>query len=320
MKPAQFWQALALAFIAFTAAALISPLIGSAHVDFARAFQGLSPDREILVFARIPRTLLALLAGGGLAVTGVLFQAILRDSLAEPYTLGISSGASAGAVAAICFGWNTWLSSGMGALAVLALVLLLALENRRLSPFTLLLAGVTMNFVAVAFIVTLNSLSNIGQSFTITRWLMGGLDASEYGPLLPLALVILPVTGLLLWRARDWNLLSIGEDWAASRGMSSTRLVLIGYLAGSLLTAAITAITGPISFVGLLVPHALRLKFGADHRILIPCSFLFGGAFLAICDMIARTVLTPMELPVGVITAFIGGPFFIWLLRRRQLR
>ena len=317
MRPDQFWRALAIGVLAVFAAAIVSPMIGSAHIDFARALKGLSPDREILMYARVPRMLLALLAGGALAVTGVVFQAILRDSLAEPYTLGISSGASAGAVAAISFGWNTWLCSSIGALAVLALVLLIAFENRRLSPFTLLLAGVTMNFVSVAVIVTLHSLSSIGQSFSISRWLMGGLDASEYGPLLPLALVIFPVTGFLLWRARDWNLLAIGEDWAATRGLSSTRLVLTGYLAGSLLTAGITAITGPISFVGLLVPHALRLRFGADHRTLIPLSFLFGGAFLALCDTAARTVLSPAELPVGVITALVGGPFFIWLLRRR---
>lgn len=318
MRPDQFWYAIGVGLIAVLAAAILSPLIGSAHIDLSRVYQGLSPDREILVYARLPRTLLALLTGGALAVTGVLFQAILRDSLAEPYTLGISSGASAGAVAAICFGWNTWLWSSIGSLAVLALVLVISFENRRLSPFTLLLAGVTMNFVTVAIIVTLHSLSSIGQSFTISRWLMGGLDTSEYGPLLPLALIILPVTGFLLWRARDWNLLAIGEEWAASRGLSSTRLVLIAYLAGSLITAGVTAITGPIGFVGLLVPHALRLRFGADHRILIPCSFLFGGAFLAFCDAAARTLLSPNELPVGVITAFAGGPFFIWLLRRRR--
>lgn len=319
MSPERYWRAIATGVAAMLAAAVIAPLIGSAQIDLGRAFAGASPDYEILVFARLPRTLLALLAGGALAVTGLLFQAILRDSLAEPYTLGISSGSSAGAVAAICFGWNAWLCSSIGALLVMGAVLAIAYENRRLSPFTLLLAGVTMNFVTVAVIVLLHSLSSVGQSFAISRWLMGGLDASEYGPLGPLAAVAIPVCVYLTVEARGWNLLAMGEDWAATRGLKSNRLVLTGYLAGSLLTAAVTAITGPIGFVGLLVPHALRLRFGADHRVLMPLSFLFGGAMLAVCDSIARTVLSPAELPVGVITAFLGGPFFIWLLRRRRM-
>ncbi|MGH9666288.1 MAG: FecCD family ABC transporter permease, partial [Bryobacteraceae bacterium] len=119
-------------------------------------------------------------------------------------------------------------------------------------------------------------------------------------------------------KAREWNLLAVGEDWAAARGVSSTRLILTGYLAGSFMTASVTALTGPIGFVGLIVPHALRLRLGADHRVLIPCSFLLGAAFLTVCDTVSRTALAPTEIPVGVITALLGGPFFIWLLRSKR--
>jgi iron complex transport system permease protein len=122
----------------------------------------------------------------------------------------------------------------------------------------------------------------------------------------------------VFWRARDWNLLAVGEEWAAARGVSSSKLVVAGYIAGSIMTGTITAFTGPIGFIGLIVPHGLRFIFGADHRVLIPCSFLAGAAFLAVCDTLARTVLSPVDIPVGVITAMLGGPFFLWLLRRTR--
>lgn len=305
--------------------ALATPLIGSAHVDYARALAGLSPDHEILFYARIPRVLLSLIAGGALAATGVLFQALLRDPLAEPYTLGISSGASLGAVLAICFGWRAfgplpgiWVSASLGAAAALFTVLALAFEGRRISSFTLLLAGVTINSICLALILFLHSLASFAQSFAITRWLMGGIDAVEYRTLAWLAAGVIPICFLVFWRARDWNLLAVGEDWAAARGVSASHLTLLGYIAGSFMTGTVTSITGPIGFVGLIVPHALRLKLGADHRRLLPCSILLGAAFLAVCDTASRTVLAPTEIPVGVITALLGGPFFIWLLRSKR--
>jgi iron complex transport system permease protein len=147
---------------------------------------------------------------------------------------------------------------------------------------------------------------------------MGGIDAVEYSTLGWVALTVLPMILVIFAKSREWNLLAVGEDWAAARGVSTSRLILIGYLAGSFITGTVTALTGPIAFVGLIVPHALRLRFGADHRLLVPCSFLVGAAFLAVCDTVARTILAPTEVPVGVITALAGGPFFIWLLRSRR--
>jgi iron complex transport system permease protein len=325
MSRSRFWAALALSACVLAITASIAPLIGSAHVDYARAFAGVSPDKEILFLVRVPRVLLALLAGGTLAVTGVLFQAILREPLAEPFTLGISSGSSLGAVLAICFGWNrffgipaTWAAAFTGAAATLILVLTIAFERRRVSSFTLLLAGVSINSIAMATILFLHNVATFSQSFAITRWLMGGLDAVEYGVIGGLAVVLVPVIAAVFWRARDWNLLAVGEEWASSRGVHATRMLVAGYVAGSLMTGSVTAFTGPIGFIGLIVPHALRIAFGADHRVLVPCSFLLGASFLIVCDTVARTVLSPTEVPVGVITAMLGGPFFIWLLRGKR--
>ncbi len=307
------------------AAAIVLPLIGPAPLDLRRAWAGVSPDYEILFEARLPRVLLALLAGGTLAVAGALFQALLRDALATPYTLGVSSGASLGAVLAMSLGWQelaglpaVWVAAFAGAALVLFLVMGIASEGRRMSSFTLLLAGVTINSICLALILLLQYLAGFAQSIAIVRWLMGGIEAVSYATLAAVAAAILPVLGYIFWKAREWNLLAVGEEWAAARGVATERLLLAGYLLGSFVTGSITALTGPIGFVGLIVPHALRLKLGADHRMLIPCCFLAGAPFLAVCDTLARTALAPTEVPVGVITAMLGGPFFIWLLRSRR--
>ena len=325
MGSRRVWLAVAISAAVALATLCIAPLIGSTSIDYARAFAGQSPDKEILFYTRLPRVLLALLAGGTLAVAGVLFQALLRDALATPYTLGISSGASLGAVIAICLGWRAvaglsavWICSFAGSALVLLLVLGIASEGRRMSSFTLLLAGISINTICLAAILFLQYIANFGQTFAIVRWLMGGIDAVEYSTLAWLAAATLPAVALIFLKARDWNLMAVGEEWAAARGVNVSRLMLTGYLLGSFVTGSVTALTGPIAFVGLIVPHALRLRLGADHRMLIPCSFLLGAAFLAVCDTLSRTVLAPTEVPVGVVTALLGGPFFIWLLRSKR--
>ena len=321
----RFWIAVLSSASAALVVLCLAPLIGSTSINYSRALAGLSPDSEILFYTRLPRVLLALLAGGALAVAGVLFQAMLRDALATPYTLGVSSGASLGAVAAICLGWREvghlpaiWLASVAGAAVVLFLVMGVATEGRRMSSFTLLLAGVSINTICLAAILFLQYIASFGQTFAIVRWLMGGIDAVDYSTLAWFAAAVLPAVGLIFLRARDWNLMAVGEDWAAARGVSVSRLMLSGYVLGSFLAGSVTALAGPIGFVGLIVPHALRLKLGADHRLLLPCSFFTGAAFLAVCDTLARTVLAPTEIPVGVVTALLGGPFFIWLLRSKR--
>lgn len=305
--------------IALVVALLFAPLVGSTHIDLGQAFRGVSPDHEIFFFARLPRVILAALGGAALAVTGVLFQCMLRDPLAEPYTLGVSSGASVGAVLAICLNFPaTGVASLVGAGAILLIVLAMSMQGRRLSSFTLLLTGVTLNSMSFAIILFLHSVASFSQSFVISRWLMGGVDAIEYSTLAWLAAAVLIVTAFVTLRAPRWNLLAMGEDWTDSRGVSPGALTITGYVAGSILTGLVTSLTGPIGFVGLIVPHALRLKFGADHRVLLPCSFFLGGAFLCLCDTLSRTLIPPTDIPVGVLTALCGGPFFLWLLRTRR--
>jgi iron complex transport system permease protein len=309
-----FWCAVALIVVA-----LAAPMIGSASVSLRAALAGVSPDHEIFFYARLPRVLLSLLAGASLAVTGVIFQSILRDPLAEPYTLGVSSGASVGAVLAVCLGFRgASVAAFLGAVAVMAIVLGMATEGRRMSSFTLLLTGVTMNSLCFAVILFLHSIASFAQSFAISRWLMGGLDAVEYSTLAWFALVVLAMCAVAIFEAPSWNLISMGEDWASARGVNAGRLTALGFLLGSVLTAASTSLCGPIGFVGLIVPHALRLWLGADHRVLLPCSFLLGAAFLCVCDTLSRVVLAPVEIPVGVVTAICGAPFFLWLLRTRR--
>ena len=314
------------AAVAFLAVVLVlTPLIGSSEISLIRAWNGESPDSEILFAVRIPRVLLAALAGGALALAGVIFQALLRDALATPFTLGVSNGAALGAVIAICFGWRMvgpipviWLCALGGALVTITVVAGIAREGRRMSSFTLLLTGVAINSMAMAAILFLHYSAGFTQSFAIVRWLMGGIDSPELSTLALLAVVVGGGLFLAMWKANDLNLLAVGEDWAATRGVELGALMRMAFFLGSMLTAVVTAMTGPIGFIGLLTPHALRMVVGADHRVLAPLSFCVGGAFLAICDTVARTAMAPAEIPVGVITAMLGGPFFIWLLRARR--
>ena len=317
--------ALVSSLIAMIASSLLAITLGSHPLNFGRALQGLSPDHEILMQLRLPRALLALWTGGALALSGVLFQALLRNPLATPYTLGVSGGASLGAVLAIFFGWNAIgkisavsFSACVGSAAVLFLIVGISSEGRKMSSVGLLLAGVTIETMCGAVILFLSNLVGFLKSFSVTRWLMGGIDAPAYSTLFWLSVVLAPVCALIFWFSREWNLLAVGETWAATRGLSTSRLLLIGCITGSILTGAVTSLTGPIGFVGLIVPHALRLWVGADHRILAPCSFLVGAAFVVLCDLFSRTILAPVEIPVGIITALLGGPFFIWMLRRRR--
>jgi len=310
---------------AFVAAGIAAVTIGSRTLNLAAALHGVSPDHEILWELRLPRALLSLWTGGALAVAGVLFQALLRNALATPYTLGVSGGASLGAVLAIVFGWSSFagisgvsFAACVGAAAVLVLNVVLASNRGRLSSVSLLLAGVTINSMCGAAILFLSSLVGLLKSFAVTRWLMGGIDAPDYLTLVWLTAVLAPVCAVVFWYSREWNLLSVGETWAAARGVSTGKMLVLGCLAGSILTGAVTALTGPIAFVGLIVPHALRMWVGADHRTLLPCSFLLGAAFVALCDVFSRTILAPVEIPVGVITSLLGGPFFIWMLSSRR--
>lgn len=273
-------------------------------------------EYNIFVTFRVPRLLLGLLAGAALSVSGCLFQAVLRNPLASEYTLGISSGAALGAVIAI-FADFTWIWAGslLGALGALVLMASVFLRQRRVSATGLVLAGVSINSVASSIIILLQSLSGFQRSFSVTTWLVGAVDSVEGGTIALYAAVVLPVIAWVIWKAPDWDILSMGEAWAAGRGLNVRRAMWQACLAGSLLTAATVTLTGPIGFVGLMAPHIVRRFSGGSHKSLLPATFLFGAAFLAVCDAIARTVFRPGEIPAGVVTALIGGPGLIWILR-----
>lgn len=315
----RFWKIMIGSLAVCLAVLAITPWIGSSPIELDQVLIPQTVDHEIFFHARLPRVLLAMLAGGALSIAGVLFQALLRDSLADPYTLGISSGASLGAVLAICFGFSAvWLASLCGATGALLVVMWLASQGRRVSSFSLLMSGVTVNTMAIAVILLLQSVASFSQSFAISRWLMGSIESVEYSTIATLAAVVVPLTLVACWTARSWNLLAAGEEWAASRGLPTGRFIWLGFVSGSLITGSVTVITGPVGFLGLIVPHAIRLWLGADHRLLLPTSFLLGGAFLVVSDTLARSILPPSDIPVGVVTAICGGPFFLWLLRSRQ--
>ena len=182
----------------------------------------------------------------------------------------------------------------------------------------LLLAGVTANFFFAAMVMFIHYLSDFSQSFQIIRWLMGGLDITDYKTILSVYPVVFLGIFILMFISRDMNLISTGDHSASSRGVNVGRIQKIGFITASLITGAVVAICGPIGFVGLIVPHIVRLFVGPDLRILIPTSMLFGASFLIICDTFSRTLLAPTEIPVGIITAMLGGPFFIWLLKRKR--
>ena len=259
-------------------------------------------------------------------MAGVLFQTILRNSLADPFTLGISAGSSFGAVVAIWLGFETvvWgiptvsLAAFAGALLAIFLVFYIARTGQALPTLTLLLAGVTLNFVFGAVIMFIHYAANFSQGYLMTRWMMGAVDSADIGSVAHSAPFVVGCLVALLWISGQLNPMAAGEEWAASRGIDVHRLKIVIYLIGSVQTAAMTAFSGPIGFVGLIVPHTARLLFGPDHRTLIPASFFIGSAFLVLCDTAARTLFAPTEIPVGVITALLGGPFFIALLKRKR--
>jgi iron complex transport system permease protein len=306
-------------------ALVLAPLGGSQRVSLAAALHGEPAAAAILWQLRLPRVLLSLLAGAGLAVSGLGFQTLFRNPLAEPYTLGVASGAALGAVLALRFEATAQLglpvvaaASFAGALGATALVVGLALRREGAATSTLLLAGVAVSLSCSAIILFVQYLADSTQTFRMVRWMMGGLAVVGYGEVL-WALPWVLGGGIVLLALRwDLNLLLTGEELAAGRGLDLASLRLKVLLAISLMIGALVAVAGPIGFIGLMVPHILRRWVGHDHLYLVPACLLGGGAFLTLCDLAARTVMAPAELPVGVLTALLGGPFFLWLLVLRR--
>ncbi len=285
------------------------------------------PAADIVLRVRLPRVQLGLCVGAALAVAGVLFQALLRNPLADPFVLGVSGGATLGGILVLSLGGLVGLGSqavppAAFAGAILTTVLLYAVAGGqgRLSPTTLLLTGVVFNAFASAAIVFLASLAGRTEGASLFLWLIGSLSALR-GDITGLVALFLALGLLCSWPlARGLNLLALGEESASQLGVDVERQKRVLLVATSLMVGAAVAAAGLIGFVGLIIPHLLRLVLGPDHRLLIPAAALGGAAFLVACDTLARSLPGGRELPVGAITALAGGPLFLWLLRRHQLR
>jgi iron complex transport system permease protein len=321
-----------LGFGAVTAATLLlAPLVGPTTVNLRRAFDFSIPfadnvDAQIFFVARLPRTLAGACVGALFASAGVVFQGLLRNPLATPFTLGVSTGAALGAILAITFNLSVSVlgisavpvAAFGGSLMAVAIVYALAqARHRGLSTTVLLLAGVTMNAFFSAMILFVQYFASFADTYRTLRWLMGDLDVASYQPIVAAVPTMAVAFGVFAWLARPLNLLALGPDSAESRGLDVARAQRAAFLSASLATGAAVSIGGPIGFVGIIIPHLVRLLVGPDHRLVLPASALFGAAFLVGCDLVARTILAPVELPVGIITALIGGPFFLWLLIRK---
>lgn len=273
--------------------------------------------RDIVFNLRLPRTLAALAVGGLLALAGALQQVLLRNPLADPYILGTSGGASVGALSAMLFGAGVLginLAAGAGALAVILIVFLLAGRDHSTSQARLLLTGVALAAFCGALTSLFLSIAPDGLLRGMVFWLLGDLASAQW----PLALTLLAVLLLMVWPfARELNLLSLGTQPAHALGVNTRQLQWLLYFISAAATAIAVTTAGMIGFVGLIVPHALRLMLGNDQRLLLPASVLAGGAVLLAADIACRIVLAPQQLPVGVMMALLGVPVFLWLLQQR---
>lgn len=312
-------------------ACLLAPLVGSTSISLAAVFDRSRPyaeniDAQIFFVARLPRVLGAALVGSALGLAGVIFQALLRNPLASPDTLGVSAGASLGAMLAITFGIGTEvsgvsavsISAFIGSLAALLIVYGLSLAQRHgASTMVLLLGGVTITALLSAVMSFIQYMADFTQTFRNVRWMMGSLDVASYAPLVG---ALIPM--VLAWAGcatlpRALNLMSVSAESAAWRGVDVVRTERIALISASLATGAAVSLAGPVAFVGIIVPHLVRLVVGPDHRLVLPGSALFGATLLVVCDLVARTIGGSTELPIGIVTAMVGGPVFLWLLLKR---
>ncbi len=282
----------------------------------------------IMMHIRLPRVLMGFVVGGSLAAVGVTLQALLRNPLADPYVLGVSSGAALGAALAMLLGIGASmmllpvlpLCGFAGGLLALLLIYRLAQSQGRLPVHSLLLAGVILNAILTALIMFITSIMEPNRSAGLMAWLMGSLTAPGYPALGVLVGYAVLALAIVMHKAHALNVLTLGEETARSLGIETERIKKQLFVLTALLTGAVVSVSGMIGFVGMVVPHAVRLVVGSDHRLLLPASALVGGMFLVISDTIARTILAPAEIPVGIVTALAGGPFFLYLLLWRKDR
>ena len=323
------WGKLALLGALSAAAVAASVAFGPSDLGFSGLVaawrEGDDVARQILLDIRLPQVILAALVGAALSASGAAFQAVLRNPLADPFILGVSGGAALGATVSIAFveaaiAWSTWTRPACAfAGAVLMLVLLFALGRRRgrTETTTLLLVGVVLNAFASALILFLATAGDPARFQEIMQTLVGKMGEPAWVKVGVVAGLVAMSTGVLTLCGHTLNVLALGEEEAGHLGLAVERATWIALVAASLATAAGVAFTGIVGFVGLIVPHAVRAVFGSDHRLVVPASAVAGAGFLALADTAARTLTAPVQLPVGVLTPLVGGPFFLVLLLRR---
>ena len=317
--------ALVLLMVALVATAFVALSVGYQSFDL-ETLRNDEMARAIFFDLRLPRVIMAAVIGASLAAVGAALQALFRNPLAEPLTLGVSGGAGLGASVAIAFGLSAnivglpfvFVAAFAGAGISVALVDRLARTGANVMPGALLLAGVVINTIAAAGVVVIQYFSDYARALQILRWTIGSLDVVGFDLIKWMLVFLIPGWIVLLVQARDLHLMAVDEETAASLGVNVRRSERLVYIASSLIVGVTVAVGGTIGFVGLIVPHAMRLLVGEDVRVLLPCSLLAGATFLILADTIARTALGMGELPVGAITALAGGPVFLWLLRRQQ--
>ena len=321
----RLWRALAVLTLVLLAAAVLGVWAGGRTLDFA-ALRSDPLARTLFFRLRLPRVAMAALIGSSLAVAGAALQALFRNPLAEPATLGVSGGGAVGASVAIALGWGAQISgvplvfiAGFcGAMIAVLLVHRIARSGALLLPGALLLAGVVVNLIASAAVLAIQYTTDSSRALEILRWIIGSLEVIGFGTVWRMLVVLAPCWIALLALSRELHLLAMGEDTAGALGVHVERTETMVHVICSVLVGVTVAVGGAIGFVGLIVPHAVRMMFGEDLRIVLPGSLLAGAAFLIAADLVARTAFAPVELPVGAVTALLGGPFFLWLLHRRQ--
>jgi len=300
-----------------------SILIGSVSIPLSELL--MDRCRGILLI-RFSRVILAAIAGASLAVVGAILQGLLKNPLADPYVLGISSGSGLGAVLAIVLGVNVaWLGgiavpffAFVGGVVTILFVYFLSKKGSRVGTEDLLLSGVIVSAMLSSFIMFLVSIIEVEGLHSALWWLLGNTQIFDTGLLVIVSSISIACIIISCLLARNLNIMSLGDEEAISMGLNAEHIKLIFFIISSLMTAVVVSVCGMIGFVGLIVPHVMRRFVGPDHRSLIPASALCGAALLIICDILARRVMAPLELPVGVITAMIGGPFFIILLKKAR--
>jgi iron complex transport system permease protein len=321
----RFVRALAIAMLFLVACTLLALWAGYEPMSLSR----LRTDevmRSVFFRLRLPRVVMAGIIGASLAIVGAALQAMFRNPLAEPLTLGVSGGGALGASLAIALGWGARISGTpivfvaafAGALVSVSIVYRLARVGAIVAPGSLLLAGIVVNLIANAGVLTIQYTVDQSRSLQILRWLIGSLDVVGFSLIWQMLLFLIPGWIVLMLMARDLHLLAVDEESAASLGVNVRRTERIIYLVSSLLVGVTVSVGGSIGFVGLIVPHIARLLFGQDSRFALPCSLLLGAGFLMVADALARSVLGQTELPVGAVTGIVGGPFFLWLMRREK--